>query len=40
MSKVGKKVNPKRPGAPIVSPAALSAVTSTNIEESFDRKKK
>ena len=36
MSKVGKKVNPKRPGAPIVSPAALSAVTSTNIEESFD----
>ena len=36
MSKVGKKVNPKRPGAPIVSPAALSAVTSTNTEESFD----
>ena len=28
MSKIGKKVNPIRPGAPIVSPAAPSAVIS------------
>ena len=43
MSKIGKKVNPTRPGAPIVSPAALSAVTSTIIEDSslhFDSSKK
>ena len=35
MSKIGRKVNPKRPGTPIVSPAALGAVTITNTEESF-----
>ena len=43
MSKIGKKVNPIRPRAPIVSPAALSAVTSTEIEESslhFDSSEK